>query len=123
MTLSLDLRCRDTICAPATPAGRSALCVIRVSGPDALVVKERVFSPRRGTQQPFIATLGDIVDGETLIDEAVCIYFPDTRSFTGEPSFEISLHGNPVIAQTVLSLLQRNGCRPAGPGEFSLRAV
>jgi tRNA modification GTPase len=121
--MKLDLNCRDTICAPSTPQGRSALCIIRVSGPDALAVKETIFKPRRSEQQPFVATLGDIVDAEHTLDEAVCVYFPDTRSFTGEPSFELSLHGNPVIAHQVLTLLQKSGCRPAGPGEFSLRAV
>lgn len=124
MTLSLDLRCRDTICAPATPNGKSALSIVRVSGPEALQIKERVFAPRRDKQRPFVATLGDVVEPDgTLVDEAVCVFFPDARSFTGEPSFELSVHGNPVITQTVLSLLKRAGCRPAGPGEFSLRAV
>jgi len=121
--MKLDLNCRDTICAPATPQGRSALSIVRVSGPNAIDIKEKIFRSRRGGHNAFVATLGDIVDGETALDEAMCVYFPDSRSFTGEPSFELTLHGNPVITHQVLTLLQKLGCRPAGPGEFSLRAV
>lgn len=123
MTLLLDINCRDTICAPATAQTRSALAIVRVSGPQALSVREAVFKARRGEHNPFVATLGDIVDGGRVIDEAVCTYYPDHRSFTGEPCFELSVHGNPIIVQQVLALLYAKGCRPAGPGEFSMRAV
>lgn len=122
MTLNLDLNCVDTICAPATPTGKSALSLVRVSGPDAEKIRDQIFKSKKGTQKPFVATFGDIVDENTVVDEAVCTFFPDKRSFTGEPSFELSTHGNPLIVQRVLSLLYKCGCRAAGPGEFSLRS-
>ncbi len=199
---SLDVKRKDTICALATPPGRSALAVIRVSGPASQRVLEAVFLPRHGKQQrPFVATLGDVVEPITLedpahtlqetgshaspsntvtqdtsqenpcsggkasllfppessphparkapyfpcpplatpdasrstsicrklgrqtLEEGVCIFYPPGRSYTGEASFELSLHGNPLLVDVVLRVLQQAGCRLAEPGEFSLRAV
>lgn len=109
---------RDTICALATPPGQSALAVIRVSGPEALSIKDRIFKPRKLPQKHFVATRGDVLN----LDDALCTSFPEQKSFTGEPSFELSLHGSPVIARQVLEALQALGVRGAKPGEFSLRA-
>lgn len=109
---------RDTICALATPPGHSALAVIRVSGPNALRVKDQIFAPKLGHQKHFVATRGDVLD----LDDALCTSFPENKSFTGEPSFELSLHGSPIIAKRVLEELQALGVRGARPGEFSLRA-
>ncbi len=117
--IALDLHQKDTICAAATPALPSAIAVIRVSGRDALLIKERIFLPKKGAQKFFVATLGDI----TGIDEAICVAYPHGKSYTGESSFELSVHGSPIIVQEVLKKLQAAGCRMAEPGEFSLRAV
>ena len=117
--LALDLHQKDTICAAATPAFPSAISVIRVSGRDALSIKEQVFSPKKGLQKFFVATLGDV----TGIDEAVCVAYPHGKSYTGEAAFELSVHGSPIIVYEVLKKLQDAGCRMAEPGEFSLRAV
>lgn len=116
----LDLQRKDTICAAATAAIPSALAIVRVSGPNALQIKERIFSPKRKIdQQFFVATLGNIAG----VDEGICITFPKGKSFTGEASFELTLHGSPVIVNEVLQYLQKAGCRLAEPGEFSMRAV
>jgi tRNA modification GTPase len=109
---------RDTICALATPPGQSALAIVRVSGPEASEVLSHVFRAKRGSQEHFVATRGDVLD----VDDAICISFPEGKSFTGEPSFELTLHGNPLIATQVLEALRRLGCRTARPGEFSMRA-
>ncbi|MBL4818436.1 MAG: tRNA uridine-5-carboxymethylaminomethyl(34) synthesis GTPase MnmE [Deltaproteobacteria bacterium] len=109
---------RDTICALATPPGQSALAIIRVSGPDSLSVLHKVFKPLRGEQKPFIATRGDVFD----LDDGICIFFPEGKSFTGEASFELTLHGSPIIVEQVLEKLHALGVRAAQPGEFSLRA-
>jgi tRNA modification GTPase len=80
-----------------------------------------------------VAVLGDVVDaapatgatsadGPTL-DEAVCTSFRAPRSFTGEDTVELSLHGAPLVVEMVLRRLVQAGCRPAAPGEFTLRAV
>ena len=67
---------------------------------------------------------GDIVsiDGETVLDEVLISCMHGPHSFTGEDVVEINCHGNPIIIQSILTDLQKLGCRPARPGEFSERA-
>lgn len=108
----------DTICALATPPGHSALALIRVSGPQAFNIKDQIFKPRKSPQKHFVATRGDILD----LDDVICISFPEHQSFTGESSFELSVHGSPVITQHILESIQNAGARIARPGEFSQRA-
>src|SRR5690606_8897637 len=115
-----DLDRSDTVCAPATPPGSAALAIVRVSGRDAERVLARVFRRRRaGPQRPFAATLGDVLDAgakdptRAVLDEALCVRFPDGRSYTGEPSFELSLHGGRSRVQSVLRSLVAAGCRLA----------
>lgn len=121
----LDLNRQDTICAAATPIASAALAIIRVSGPHAEAIKNIIFVPRHGTQKPFVATIGDIVspDAAALLDEGLCTYFPEGKSYTGESSFELSVHGNPITIKLIIEALQQAGCRLAAPGEFTLRAV
>ena len=122
--VSMDLKRTDTICALATPLAPAALAVIRVSGANALSIRDRVFRSHRGQQKDFMATLGFVLapQGEEPVDEVLCTFFPQGKSFTGEPSFEMSLHGNPNLAQRTLDALVAAGCRLARPGEFTLRA-
>jgi tRNA modification GTPase len=127
--MPLDLGRKDTICALATPPGQGALGVIRVSGPKSREIGGLIFSPRRGAQRDFVATLGDLHvpspgGGDPLhLDEGICTFFPHGKSYTGEDSFELSLHGGPVILKKALAGLVDLGCRMAQPGEFTLRAV
>lgn len=122
--MTLDLLRVDTICALASADAPAALALVRVSGPRADHVRHAVFRPRHGPQRPFAATRGDVLDanGEVL-DDCIAIAWPDGHSFTGEASFELSLHGSPVVARAVLRALVARGCRLAEPGEFTLRAV
>lgn len=122
--VQFDLTRKDTICALATPLAPSAIAVIRASGSRATAVRQTIFKPYRGQQRPFIQTLGQVVDSSTdeVIDEALCTAFPEGKSYTGEDSFELSIHGNPQMARRILLLLEKQGCRPAEPGEFTLRA-
>jgi tRNA modification GTPase len=122
--MTLDLNRQDTICAPATGHAPAALAVVRVSGPRAHAIRDAVFRPARDrTPGDFVATLGHVVDGDALIDEALCTSFPAGRSYTGEESFELSVHGGPARVRATLAALQRAGCRLATPGELTLRAV
>ncbi len=119
-----DLARRDTICALATADAPAAIAVVRVSGKDADAIRARVFRPRRGAQRPFVATLGDVVDAfGGLLDEALCTAFPAGRGYTGEPAFELSIHGGRTRVTSTLRALVDAGCRLAEPGEFTLRAV
>jgi tRNA modification GTPase len=113
-------RSSDTIAALATPTGTSALALVRVSGTDTAKIAAAIFGE---TPPPRHARHGDYraQDGR-LVDDVVATFFPEGNSFTGEDSLEISCHGNPFIAQTLLEDLFARGCRPAGPGEFTQRA-
>ena len=118
----------DTICAIATAQG-GAIGVIRVSGKDAIAVTDCIFSPTGRDRWPlaereaYTLTLGSISDsrGET-VDEVLVSLFRAPHSYTGEDSTEISCHGSAYILQQVMQLLIDNGCRAAGPGEFTRRA-
>jgi tRNA modification GTPase len=110
----------DTIAALATPAGTSALAVIRITGPDT----ERIARALAGSPPPprTARRFGYRDRDNVPVDDVVLTFFPEPRSATGEPVLEISCHGNPFIAQRILEDLFARGCRPAEPGEFTKRA-
>jgi tRNA modification GTPase len=113
-------RHHDTIAAPATPAGTSALALIRISGPDTRAVAAGALGV---APLPRVATHGDYRDlGGTVVDDVVATLFVAPHSYTGDDSLEISCHGSPFIVQKILADLLSRGCRPAGPGEFTQRA-
>ncbi len=113
----------DTIVAPATPTG-GALCIIRISGEDAISLCDKVFRGRRPLTEAATATLhyGNIVDGEEVVDDVVISVFRAPHSYTGENSIEISTHGSRYIVERILSLLTSFGARLAEAGEFTRRA-
>lgn len=116
----------DTICAPATASG-GALCVVRVTGPEAITVADRVFTPRHGEalrgRAGYTLVFGDVrrSDG-SLVDEVVVSVFRAPHSYTGEDSVEISCHGSAYIVSELMTRLVEAGCRMARPGEFTERA-
>lgn len=110
----------DTIAALATPAGTSALALVRASGPLAAALGEMIF---RESPLPRQARHGDYRDiAGTVVDDVVYTFFQAPNSYTGEDLLELSCHGNPFIAQKLLEDLSARGCRPAEPGEFTKRA-
>lgn len=110
----------DTIAALATPAGTSAIAVVRASGPQAAGLVRAVFG---STPPPRLAQHADYRDhAGVLVDDVLFTFFAGPNSFTGEDTVEISCHGNPFIAQKILTDLLARGCRPAEAGEFSKRA-
>jgi tRNA modification GTPase len=110
----------DTIAALATPAGTSAIAVVRASGPLAGSLVAAIFGE---VSPPRLARHADYRDCRgQLVDDVMFIYFAGPNSFTGEDTVEISCHGNPFIAQKILEDLLGRGCRPAEAGEFSKRA-
>lgn len=126
-TFALD----DTIVAIATPAGRGALGIVRLSGPEA----QRIVGRLLGRREPLVprrATVARIRDlegppatgrfGAPVVDEVVVTSFPAPRSYTGQDVVEVSAHGSPVVLQAIVSGAQAAGARLARPGEFTLRA-
>ena len=118
----------ETICAISTAPGTGGIAVIRVSGADALAICDRVFRPheegkRLASRKGYTLTYGTVVDdsGE-MVDEVVAAVFRAPRSFTGEDTVEFTCHGSIYIQQTILRLLIAQGCRMAGPGEFTQRS-
>ena len=110
-----------TICALATAPG-GALGIIRISGPQTLEILSRVFSKDLSNAKPNTIHYGHIKDGAGIIDEVLVSIFRAPHSYTGENCAEISCHGSRYILNKVLELLIQNGCRMAGPGEFTQRA-
>ena len=113
----------DTIAALATPAGRSALAVVRLSGPDASRILAALapglpkpVPPRR----PLRTLL--VEDGGAAIDEAVVTFLPADSSPTGEDVAEVSMHGSPVAVERLLAAALSRGARAARAGEFTERA-
>ncbi len=123
--MAFDIARVDTITAIATARGRAALAIVRVSGPAAFAIRDRLFRRRRqGVAPPALAVRGDVLDDDgSVIDDAICTSFFGPRTVTGEDLVELSLHGGPVVADLVVARLLRLGCRAAEPGEFTLRGV
>ena len=114
---------QDTIAALATPPGRGAISVVRISGPAALEIASRIVHP--WPLEPRRSTLCRITDASKsrVLDQALVTVFIAPDSFTGEDLVEISGHGGHYVPAVLLSMLISFGARIAEPGEFSRRAV
>ena len=115
---------RETIVAAATPPGRGAIKVIRVSGPSSRSLLDRLLPPsRRQAWAPRHSSLVDFLDRDgSRIDQVLVTFFPAPASYTGEDVVEISCHGSPAVESQILDSLLGEGARLAEPGEFTLRA-
>lgn len=112
----------DPIVALATPNGRGAVAIVRMSGRGALDIAARHITP--WPLAPREATLCAVRDDEgELLDRALVTVFPAPRSFTGDDTVEIATHGGALVPSMVMSALVRSGARVADPGEFTRRAV
>jgi tRNA modification GTPase len=114
----------DTIAAIATAAGVGAIGIIRLSGPQAITITDRLFTGKRlADQATHTLHFGKFNDGKgTLIDEVVVSLFHGPKSYTGEHVVEISGHGSPYVLQCILQACIEAGARMALPGEFTQRA-
>lgn len=123
----------DTIVAIATPAGRGALGIVRVSGAEAqaiataIVGRDRPLAPRQATFARFRArsdagTSRAAPSRPDVADHVIVLFFPAPRSYTGEDLVEITAHGSPVVLRAIVEAAAGAGARLAEPGEFSLRA-
>ncbi|AMR32429.1 tRNA modification GTPase [Mucilaginibacter sp. PAMC 26640] len=113
----------ETIVALATPNGIGAIGVIRLSGPDAITIAQKVWKGKNLTEQPsHTLHFGRIMDGNMELDEVVASLFVAPRSYTRENVVEISCHGSNYIIESIIKLFIKNGARAAKAGEFTLRA-
>ena len=121
----------DTICAVTTPAGVSAVGMIKVSGPSALSLVDRIFVPKRkdtvslAQTEGYQMVYGHLVDHTTseMIDDGMALVYRAPHSYTGEEMVELTLHGSPLILSLVIEQLCAVGARVAERGEFTRRAV
>ena len=118
----------STICVLATPPGAGGIAVVRVSGPETYAVVEEIFTPRNPAKRVaeakgYTAMLGHYhLRGEEM-DETIALFFRAPHSYTGEDVIELSVHGGNAMAQGLLEALYLAGAAPAGPGEFTRRAL
>jgi tRNA modification GTPase len=119
----LNFFSQDTIVALATAQGPGAIAVIRLSGPDAISLTNKVFRGKNLEQQPsHTLHFGTIRDGERLVDEVLVSLFVAPHSYTKENVVEISCHGSEYIVAEIIKLFLREGARLAEAGEFTKRA-
>ena len=117
----------DTIAAIATGFGVAAVGVVRLSGPEAVDIADRLFHSRSGIRlkeaESHRMLYGTIVDpGGGILDQALAVVMRAPRSYTGEDVVEFHCHGSPVVLRAVLTALISSGARSADPGEFTKRA-
>jgi tRNA modification GTPase len=114
----------DTIVAVGTAPGRSAIAVIRVSGPLAEQLGRSLISPWPARARELSRCQVRRRDGERdVIDEALVAFFPAPRSFTGEHMVEVHSHGGSYVPTAIAAAFVEEGARPAAPGEFTERAL
>lgn len=114
----------DTIAAVGTPFGEGAIALVRISGPEAISIIEKIFDPS-GATYPLSsrrAVFGKIRDDNGVLDQVLVTLFRNPASFTGEDMAEISCHGGILLPAQILALVLRHGARAADAGEFSQRA-
>ncbi|MEN5364321.1 tRNA uridine-5-carboxymethylaminomethyl(34) synthesis GTPase MnmE [Brevundimonas intermedia] len=109
----------DTIFALATPPGRGAIAVIRLSGP---AVEPALTALGATKLKPRMAAVRDLTHDGDHIDQALVLRFVAPNSYTGEDSAELHLHGGRAVVEAASRALIALGVRPAEPGEFTRRA-
>lgn len=114
----------DTIVAPATAPGQAALAVLRLSGPQAIAIADTLWRGKSLAQaDSHTAHLGTVLDSRGLqLDQAVAVVYRAPRSFTGQDSVELTVHGSMYVRRELLDTLIKAGARLAEPGEFTRRA-
>ena len=117
-----DLFHSDTIVARATAAGVGAIAVVRVSGPSALKLTDELLKIAVADKPTHTAHLRTMYDGDGVMDEALITLFKGSKSYTGEDTVEVSVHGSEYIVSRLLRAYMDKGARLAEPGEFTQRA-
>ena len=118
--MPISIQQKELICALATPAGRGALAIVRLSGKNAVTIAKQITKKELIARQACYTNFYD--SNDELIDLGLAIYFQAPASFTGEDAVEFHCHGNPLVSELLIKTLCSLGARLATPGEFSLRA-
>ncbi len=111
----------DTIVALATPVGRSALQVVRISGPDTVAVLTALCRKLPPPRQAGLRTFRD--EADVVLDRGLVLWFRGPQSYTGEDCGELHLHGGVAVQAAIVRAVRHHGVRLAQPGEFTRRAV
>jgi len=111
----------DTIVALATPNGEAALSLIRVSGEKTLEIANQACGLKSPTPRHSYLTKYSSLENEN-VDQIICVFYENGKSFTSEDTIEIICHGNPILIKEIINDLLIRGCRMANPGEFSYRS-
>ncbi len=116
----------DTITAISTPLGEGGVSTVRISGDDAFEIAKTVFKSKNNKDlskmQGYTAAFGKVYDGDELLDDAVALVFRAPKSYTGEDTVEISVHGGTHLIRRVLRSVINAGARLSEGGEFTKRA-
>lgn len=117
----------DTIAAISTPLGMGGIGVVRLSGPQAQEIAQRIFRPRGKATLPFLSHrfyLGEILrpTDQTVIDEVLLVFMRAPKTYTREDVVEIQCHSGLLILREILEAVLQSGARLAEPGEFTKRA-
>ncbi len=115
---------RSTIAAIATARGSSGIGIVRLSGPDAWVIAQQL-TPHQRPLRDRTACYRKLLDPATgtILDEGILLAMRGPRSYTGEDTVELQLHGSPLLLARVVDLCCQLGARPARPGEYTFRAL
>ncbi|MBN2541549.1 tRNA uridine-5-carboxymethylaminomethyl(34) synthesis GTPase MnmE [bacterium] len=119
----MDTSLNDTIVALATPKGKGALAIIRLSGSSALEISANIFRGKKDLKKApnQSVILGRVYSDDSILDEVMAVVYRKPQSYTGEDMVEFTVHGSKIIIESVLEALTENGARYAQPGEFTFR--
>lgn len=118
------MKLTETIAAISTAMSDSGIGIVRISGPDALKIADRIYKGKKkvSCQPSHTVHYGWIKDGEDMIDEVLVLIMKGPHSYTGEDTVEINCHGGVFVVKRILETVLKNGARTAEPGEFTKRA-
>ena len=112
----------DTICAISTSIGIGAISIVRITGPEAIDIVDKVFSDNLKDKETHTIHYGQIIDNGNVIDEVLVMLMRSPKTYTTEDTVEINCHGGISTTGKILEILINNGARLAEPGEFTKRA-
>ena len=117
----------ETIAVISTAMNNSGIGIVRISGDNAIEIIEKIFKPINKNKKinevdSHTVHYGNIVDGDTILDEVLVLIMKGPHTYTREDTVEIDCHGGVLVVKKILELVLRSGARAAQPGEFTKRA-